>query len=350
MEVLDKFLKEQLDMFETSGSISVNQVINLESTLKELDPSLEGFITKDIPLSKFSVSQTATNLNEVKLSLKSLIALRHNEAVANDINKHSIDNIANRINEFIHFINVVQSFVGSCKDIDPVILEGFRNFKFNSVKLNDELDSEFIPLNSNVSFLQAILETDLKDIFCPNGLPKSIEDLRMEKQNYSSETYGLYTNDCLFGLIDAVIAKRESVSDLDIISLLLGISGYDAENDFKPIITPMYTYGYSLTLCDIVKIADNGEWILKSLEDAKERLVAFKNDFFGPRYIMYMFHKADDKGVCGENFGLTKTVIDAILDGVWNFEDKHIHMSENHKPLNESFIMIREVFGKNYEH
>ena len=55
MEVLDKFLKEQLANLETSGVISVNKVMNMESAVADLDPELSGFITSKIPLSKFSV-------------------------------------------------------------------------------------------------------------------------------------------------------------------------------------------------------------------------------------------------------------------------------------------------------
>ena len=362
MEVLDKFLKEQLANLETSGVISVNKVMNMESAVADLDPELSGFITSKIPLSKFSVSETSTNLEEVKLTLKSIIALREETALANDINKHSIDNVINKLNDFIHYITVIQSFIGSCKDIPQTILEGFRHFKFNAINNQDDYAGQFIALNSNVSFIRALVDTDLKDVFCPNGFPKALEDLLTSRtpeseavDKYGNNIFDTYGNDCLYGVIANLIRAKDGITDFNnCINILL--------NKFEPMTEesknayiPGLTYGYSITLADICSIADNADMLFKQLETTKEKIVRFKNELFGPNYIVYAFNNPSTTYEFGSNVSpasdvLSKDALSNIIDGAWSFEDKEIHMRENHEPLNESFIIIREAFGSKYEH
>ena len=317
MEVLDKILQDHLNDLETTGLISVNKVMNLESAMVEVDPSLEGFITKDIPLSKFSISETTTNLEEVKLSIKSFLTLRSNQVIAKEINENSVDNMIHKLNEFEHYITVLESFVKSCVNIDPVILNGFRNFKFNT--LNEQ--EVFEAINENVSFIRALEETDLKDIFCPNGLPKNLENTGN-------------ANDVLFGVLDGLKAIADPLDNL---------VGLNEEGEPRP----TFTYGYSITLKDITDIVDNSKAILDNLKQAKMCVTRCKEDLFGPFYIKYTLGLPEE---CKPFFSIKEKTLDAIVKGNWPFADREIHMQEGHEPLCESFIIIRDVFGKGLEH
>ena len=261
MDILEKVLRDTLDKLETTNEISVSEVMNLEDTVSSINADYKGFITNECPLHKFTTVPTPTNVDAVKLSTRTL--LDNVISINKNLNENALSIRYKTIETWTDILEDIKDNIKNLVSIPTVVMEQLSNFKYVA-HLEDDT---FKDLGTDVPFIEALVKTDLKDIF------------KIDSRDLPIETESV--NDKLYGLIRPLL----TMDDTDNITESYVYDYLGKENDTGELL-PYISTGYILTIKDIVNIYGKAALILKVVEDILGHLYSISRKIITSEFIL----------------------------------------------------------------
>ena len=276
---LKRVLEDKLETITVSNAISAEDVLSLESMVADLDGSetYNGFITKDIPIHKFSMRPSTTNLEPVKVKITSILSsFRDTET---KINSNSARIFRNNLWSLEALFGNLAYGVESVMKIPTEVISTLKEFKYTTV------DGDiFIDHGPEVEFIKAVLETNLKDIFFTGGvvpeyLIHPVDDIPgvVNEVTYTmnGQVYSVNANDASWGIIAYLLDK-----DID------NMKPVNFIGDFLSPIEPLsVTRGYTMTIQDIVNLYGKAESISNLLNEVIKILRGAQHAFYSSDYL-----------------------------------------------------------------
>ena len=281
-----RILEDKLEGLMSSNAISAEEVLSLESLVTDIDPTYGNFITKDIPIHKFTMRPSTTNLEPVKLKITSILSsFRDTET---RINGNSARIFQNNLWSLEALFGSARGYVESIAKLDEFVLSVLEAFKYTT-----EVNGTFIKHDIDTPLLKAVLDTNIKDIFFPNGIvPESIlyptEDVTNPTKDRVDNIFNVNGNDLLWGLFNYLIGLRVENSTVE-------LKGDQLVCDFINRTNFALTRGHSLTIRNVLEIHEHSEFILQVLTDAVNLLRAAQEYFYSSDYLKVMWFTGDDQ-------------------------------------------------------
>lgn len=281
-----RILEDKLEGLMSSNAISAEEVLSLESLVTDIDPTYGNFITKDIPIHKFTMRPSTTNLEPVKLKITSILSsFRDTET---RINGNSARIFQNNLWSLEALFGSARGYVESIAKLDEFVLSVLEAFKYTT-----EVNGTFIEHDIDTPLLKAVLDTNIKDIFFPNGIvPESIlyptEDVTNPTKDRVDNIFNVNGNDLLWGLFNYLIGLRVENSTVE-------LKGDQLVCDFINRTNFALTRGHSLTIRNVLEIHEHSEFILQVLTDAVNLLRAAQEYFYSSDYLKVMWFTGDDQ-------------------------------------------------------
>ena len=281
-----RILEDKLEGLMSSNAISAEEVLSLESLVTDIDPTYGNFITKDIPIHKFTMRPSTTNLEPVKLKITSILSsFRDTET---RINGNSARIFQNNLWSLEALFGSAKGYVESIAKLDASVLSVLEAFKYTT-----EVNGTFIEHDIDTPLLKAVLDTNIKDIFFPNGIvPESIlyptEDVTNPTKDRVDNIFNVNGNDLLWGLFNYLIGLRVENSTVE-------LKGDQLVCDFINRTNFALTRGHSLTIRNLLEIYEHSEFILQVLTDAVNLLRAAQEYFYSSDYLKVMWFTGDDQ-------------------------------------------------------
>lgn len=276
---LKRVLEDKLETITVSNAISAEDVLSLESMVDDLagNDSYKSFITKDIPIHKFSMRPSTTNLEPVKVKITSILSsFRDTET---KINSNSARIFKNNLWSLEALFGNLAYSVESVLKIPSEVISTLKEFKYTTVD-----GDVFIDHGPEVEFIKAVLETNLKDIFfmggvVPDYLIHPVDDIPgvVNEVTYTmnGQVYSVNANDASWGIIAYLLDK-----DIDNIKPVTFIG------DFLSPIEPLsVTRGYTMTIQDVVNLYSKAESISKLLNEVIKILRGAQHAFYSSDYL-----------------------------------------------------------------
>ena len=281
-----RILEDKLEGLMSSNAISAEEVLSLESLVTDIDPTYGNFITKDIPIHKFTMRPSTTNLEPVKLKITSILSsFRDTET---RINGNSARIFQNNLWSLEALFGSAKGYVESIAKLDVSVISVLEAFKYTT-----EVNGTFIEHDIDTPLLKAVLDTNIKDIFFPNGIvPESIlrptEDVTNPTKDRVDNIFNVNGNDLLWGLFNYLIGLRVENSTVE-------LKGDQLVCDFINRTNFALTRGHSLTIRNLLEIHEHSEFILQVLTDAVNLLRAAQEYFYSSDYLKVMWFTGDDQ-------------------------------------------------------
>lgn len=281
-----RILEDKLEGLMSSNAISAEEVLSLESLVTDIDPTYGNFITKDIPIHKFTMRPSTTNLEPVKLKITSILSsFRDTET---RINGNSARIFQNNLWSLEALFGSAKGYVESIAKLDASVISVLEAFKYTT-----EVNGTFIEHDIDTPLLKAVLDTNIKDIFFPNGIvPESIlyptEDVTNPTKDRVDNVFNVNGNDLLWGLFNYLIGLRVENSTVE-------LKGDQLVCDFINRTNFALTRGHSLTIRNVLEIHEHSEFILQVLTDAVNLLRAAQEYFYSSDYLKVMWFTGDDQ-------------------------------------------------------
>lgn len=281
-----RILEDKLEGLMSSNAISAEEVLSLESLVTDIDPTYGNFITKDIPIHKFTMRPSTTNLEPVKLKITSILSsFRDTET---RINGNSARIFQNNLWSLEALFGSARGYVESIAKLDESVLSVLEAFKYTT-----EVNGTFIEHDIDTPLLKAVLDTNIKDIFFPNGIvPESIlyptEDVTNPTKDRVDNIFNVNGNDLLWGMFNYLIGLRVENSTVE-------LKGDQLVCDFINRTSFALTRGHSLTIRNVLEIHEHSEFILQVLTDAVNLLRAAQEYFYSSDYLKVMWFTGDDQ-------------------------------------------------------
>lgn len=281
-----RILEDKLEGLMSSNAISAEEVLSLESLVTDIDPTYGNFITKDIPIHKFTMRPSTTNLEPVKLKITSILSsFRDTET---RINGNSARIFQNNLWSLEALFGSAKGYVESIAKLDVSVISVLEAFKYTT-----EVNGTFIEHDIDTPLLKAVLDTNIKDIFFPNGIvPESIlhptEDVTNPTKDRVDNIFNVNGNDILWGLFNYLIGLRVENSTVE-------LKGDQLVCDFINRTNFALTRGHSLTIRNVLEIHEHSEFILQVLTDAVNLLRAAQEYFYSSDYLKVMWFTGDEQ-------------------------------------------------------
>lgn len=281
-----RILEDKLEGLMSSNAISAEEVLSLESLVTDIDPTYSNFITKDIPIHKFTMRPSTTNLEPVKLKITSILSsFRDTES---RINGNSARIFQNNLWSLEALFGSAKGYVEAISKLDESVLSVLEAFKYTT-----EVNGTFVEHDIDTPLLKAVLDTNIKDIFFPNGIvPESIlyptEDVTNPTKDRVDNIFNVNGNDLLWGLFNYLIGLRVENSTVE-------LKGGQLVCDFINRTNFALTRGHSLTIRNVLEIHEHSEFILQVLTDAVNLLRAAQEYFYSSDYLKVMWFTGDDQ-------------------------------------------------------
>ena len=281
-----RILEDKLEGLMSSNAISAEEVLSLESLVTDIDPTYGNFITKDIPIHKFTMRPSTTNLEPVKLKITSILSsFRDTET---RINGNSARIFQNNLWSLEALFGSARGYVESIAKLDESVLSVLEAFKYTT-----EVNGTFIEHDIDTPLLKAVLDTNIKDIFFPNGIvPESIlyptEDVTNPTKDRVDNIFNVNGNDLLWGMFNYLIGLRVENSTVE-------LKGGQLVCDFINRTNFALTRGHSLTTRNVLEIHEHSEFILQVLTDAVNLLRAAQEYFYSSDYLKVVWFTGDDQ-------------------------------------------------------
>ena len=281
-----RILEDKLEGLMSSNTISAEEVLSLESLVTDIDPTYGNFITKDIPIHKFTMRPSTTNLEPVKLKITSILSsFRDTES---RINGSSARIFQNNLWSLEALFGSAKGYVEAISKLDESVLSVLEAFKYTT-----EVNGTFIEHDIDTPLLKAVLDTNIKDIFFPNGIvPESIlhptEDVTNPTKDRVDNIFNVNGNDLLWGMFNYLIGLRVENSTVE-------LKGGQLVYDFINRTNFALTRGHSLTIRNVLEIHEHSEFILQVLTDAVNLLRAAQEYFYSSDYLKVMWFTGDDQ-------------------------------------------------------
>ena len=281
-----RILEDKLEGLMSSNAISAEEVLSLESLVTDIDPTYGNFITKDIPIHKFTMRPSTTNLEPVKLKITSILSsFRDTET---RINGNSARIFQNNLWSLEALFGSAKGYVEAIAKLDASVLSVLEAFKYTT-----EVNGTFIEHDIDTPLLKAVLDTNIKDIFFSNGIvPESIlyptEDVTNPTKDRVDNVFNVNGNDLLWGLFNYLIGLRVENSTVE-------LKGDQLVCDFINRTNFALTRGHSLTIRNVLEIHEHSEFILQVLTDAVNLLRAAQEYFYSSDYLKVMWFTGDDQ-------------------------------------------------------
>ncbi len=319
MDILEKVLRETLDKLDKTNEVSVSDVINLEDTVSAINPDYKGFITIGCPLHKFTTIPTSTNVDVVKLSTRTLLDNELN--IKKTLNKNSFEVKYETIVAWKELFVDMEYYVTTISKIPPDVIKQLANFKYVAHLEEDT----FKDMGNDIPFMDALANTDLKEIFKVEDI---IDNFEVDRS----------TNDYIYGLIKPFYDISSDIDttydvNLYIEKYLTGVLLRRPDD----IILPYVSAGYKLTVRDIVVIYSKTEFILKCLDVIISRLRTILSIMMSSYFILDEFSYPDDRPEYKDIRNTYSTLSERkdVLD-----------MLESPDDTNITFRILGEIFNK----
>nr|DAR73891.1 MAG TPA: hypothetical protein [Caudoviricetes sp.] len=300
-----RILEDKLEGLMSSNAISAEEVLSLESLVTDIDPTYGNFITKDIPIHKFTMRPSTTNLEPVKLKITSILSsFRDTET---RINGNSARIFQNNLWSLEALFGSARGYVESIAKLDESVLSVLEAFKYTT-----EVNGTFIEHDIDTPLLKAVLDTNIKDIFFPNGIvPESIlhptEDVTNPTKDRVDNIFNVNGNDLLWGIFNYLIGLRVENSTVE-------LKGDQLVCDFINRTNFALTRGHSLTIRNVLEIHEHSEFILQVLTDAVNLLRAAQEYFYSSDYLKVMWFTGDDQYSANPEICPVKDIILALKE------------------------------------
>ena len=281
-----RILEDKLEGLMSSNAISAEEVLSLESLVADIDPTYGNFITKDIPIHKFTMRPSTTNLEPVKLKITSILSsFRDTET---RINGNSARIFQNNLWSLEALFGSAKGYVEAISKLEDSVLSVLEAFKYTT-----EVNGTFIEHDIDTPLLKAVLDTNIKTLFFPNGIvPESIlhatEDVTNPTKDRVDNVFNVNGNDLLWGLFNYLIGLRVENSTVE-------LKGDQLVYDFINRTNFALTRGYSLTIRNLLEIHEHSEFIIGVLTEAVNLLRGAQEYFYSSDYLKVMWFTGDDQ-------------------------------------------------------
>lgn len=300
-----RILEDKLEGLMSSNAISAEEVLSLESLVTDIDPAYGNFITKDIPIHKFTMRPSTTNLEPVKLKITSILSsFRDTET---RINGNSARIFQNNLWSLEALFGSAKGYVEAISNLEDSVLSVLEAFKYTT-----EVNGTFIEHDIDTPLLKAVLDTNIKDIFFPNGIvPESIlhptEDVTNPTKDRVDNIFNVNSNDLLWGMFNYLIGLRVENSTVE-------LKGDQLVCDFINRTNFALTRGHSLTIRNVLEIHEHSEFILQVLTDAVNLLRAAQEYFYSSDYLKVIWFTGDEQDTTNTESCPVKRIILALKE------------------------------------
>ena len=289
-----RILEDKLEGLMSSNAISAEEVLSLESLVTDIDPTYGNFITKDIPIHKFTMRPSTTNLEPVKLKITIILSsFRDTET---KINGNSARIFQNNLWSLEALFGSAKGYVESISKLDESVLSVLEAFKYTT-----EVNGTFIEHDIDTPLLKAVLDTNIKDIFFPT------EDVTNPTKDRVDNIFNVNSNDLLWGMFNYLIGLRVENSTVE-------LKGGQLVCDFINRTNFALTRGHSLTIRNVLEIHEHSEFILQVLTDAVNLLRAAQEYFYSSDYLKVIWFTGDEQDTTNTESCPVKRIILALKE------------------------------------
>ena len=310
---LKRILEDKLEALTVSNVISAEEVLSLESMVDDLagNEGYKSFITKDIPIHKFTMRPSATNLEPVKVKITSILSsFRDTET---KINGNSARIFRNNLWSLEALFGNAMFIADAVANIPEEVISLLRNFKYTTVS-----GDLFIEHGDEVEFVKAVFETNLKDLFFQGGVipeymihPVDNINNPVNEITYTlnDQVYGVNCNDASWGLVNHILTILENNPEAKIEPVEL-IKNFLTTESGIPL-----TRGYTITIKDLVAFSNNADKVREILEGVVNLLKGAQGAFYSSDYLKVLISTQDeDKYKLNPELCPVREIIQALKD------------------------------------
>ena len=311
---LKRVLEDKLEAITVSNSISAEEVLSLESVVNDLADAedYKSFITKDIPIHKFTMRPSATNLEPVKVKITSILSsFRDTET---KINANSARIFRNNLWSLESLFGNAMYTAEAVANLPEEVVALLTNFKYTTV--DGDL---FVEHGDEVEFVKAVFETNLKEIFFQGGIiPEYMIHPVNEIHNPVNEitytlngnVYGVNGNDASWGIINYILDFLQRENEHSTLKPEEIVRNFLSPYESIPL-----TRGYTITIRDLVNFNKHAKEIQEVLEKIVNLLRGAQAAFYSSDYLKIVASIQDNNThELNPELCPVKTIIQALKD------------------------------------